>query len=77
MGVDRLPTESKCRLFKRKDGKYLIYLSKALCEDSMFPFREWESDPRSEGVSSMRLKVSFKIGVKRLVIEPIEQGEAP
>jgi len=55
----------------------LIYLSKALCEDSMFPFREWESDPRSEGVSSMRLKVSFKIGVKRLVIEPIEQGEAP
>jgi len=72
-----MPTKSKCRLFKRKDGKYLIYLSKALCEDSMFPFREWEKDQRTEGTSSIRLKVSFKVGVKRLVIEAIGQGEAP
>ena len=77
MGVDILPTEAKCRLFKRKDGKYLIYVAQALCEDSMFPFKEWEKDQRTEGASSIRLKISFKIGVKRLVIEPIEQGEAP
>lgn len=29
----------KGRLFKRKDGKFLIYLPKDLCEDSMFPFK--------------------------------------
>lgn len=72
-----MPTKAKCRLFKRKDGKYLIYVSKALCEDSMFPFREWEQDPRKEGASSIELSISFKIGVKKLVIQEREQEEAP
>jgi len=58
----------------RKDGKYLIYLSKALCEDSMFPFKVKNL---AEGEQSIQLKASFKMGVNKLIIEPLEQGEAP
>ncbi len=54
----------KGRLFRRADGKYLIYLPLDLATDSMFPFK---TD------SSVRVKVSFKIGEKRLVIEPLEE----
>ena len=32
-------SEGKGRLFRRKDGKYLVYLPKDLAEDSMFPFK--------------------------------------
>ena len=56
--------EGRGRVFRRKDGKYLIYLPKDLAEDSMFPFR---------GVKSVKVKVSFKIGEKKLVIEPLEK----
>jgi len=54
----------KGRIFRRKDGKYLIYLPKDFAEDSMFPFRT---------ETSVRVKVSFKIGEKKLVIEPLEE----
>lgn len=54
-----------CHLFRRKDGKYLIYLSKSWCEDSMFPFR---------GVDSTDLKVSFKPD-KLFVEEWVEQAD--
>lgn len=54
----------KGRLFRRADGKYLIYLPLDLATDSVFPFK---TD------SSVRVKVSFKIGEKRLVIEPLEE----
>lgn len=71
-----MPTEAKCRLFKRKDGKYLIYLPLALVEDSMFPFpmKNWEQDPEKE-TSSIHLKVSFRIGVNKLTIEPLEKEQ--
>ena len=52
------------RLFRRKDGKYLIYLPSSLTLDSQFPF---------EIESSMRVKVSFKIGEEKVVIEPLEE----
>ena len=52
----------KGRLFRRADGKYLIYLPLDLATDSMFPFK---TD------SSVRVKVSFKIKEKKLVIEPL------
>ena len=52
----------KGRLFRRKDGKYLIYLPKDLAEDSMFPFRT---------ETSVRVKVSFDIGRQRLLIEKL------
>jgi len=47
-------------VFRRKDGKYLIYLPKDLAEDSMFPFKT---------ETSVKVKVSFEIGGKTLTIE--------
>ena len=56
--------EGRGRLFRRKDGKYLIYLPKDLAEDSMFPFKESDS---------IFVKVSFKIGdTTKLLIEKWE-----
>lgn len=51
--------EGRGRLFRRKDGKYLIYVPKDLAEDSMFPFKT---------NSSIKLKVSFKLGEDKLTI---------
>ena len=54
-------SEAKGRLFRRTDGKYLIYLPVYLAEDSMFPFK---------GSDSILVKVSFRPGGdKRLVVE--------
>jgi len=55
-----LVSEGRGRLFRRKDGKYLIYLPKDLAEDSMFPFT---------GADSIFVKVSFKLGGKNILIE--------
>ena len=53
-------SEGRGRLFRRKDGKYLIYIPKDLAEDSMFPFK---------GADSIFVKVSFKLGDKKLLID--------
>ena len=53
-------SEGKGRLFRRKDGKYLIYIPKDLAEDTMFPYK---------GADSVFVKVSFKTGEDRLLIE--------
>ena len=53
-------SEGRGRLFKRKDGKYLIYLPKDLAEDSMFPFK---------GADSIFIKVSFKLKDDKLLVE--------
>ncbi len=50
----------KGRLFRRKDGKYLVYLPKGLAEDSMFPFK---------GGDTVFVKVSFALGDGKLLIE--------
>lgn len=55
--------EGRGRLFKRKDEKYLIYVPKDLAEDSMFPLK---TD------SSMRVKISFKLGDDKIIIEKWE-----
>ena len=52
--------EGRGRIFRRKDGKYLVYLPLDLAEDSMFPFR---------GSDSILVKVSFKLGDNKLLIE--------
>jgi len=52
--------EGRGRLFRRKDGKYLVYVPKDLAEDSMFPFKEG---------SSILVKISFKIGGDKIVVE--------
>ncbi|MCW4033281.1 MAG: hypothetical protein NWF08_07845 [Candidatus Bathyarchaeota archaeon] len=49
-------------IFKRKDGKYFIYLPLALAEDTSFPFLMTES---------RKVKVSFKHGEKRIVVEEL------
>lgn len=59
-------SEGKGRLFRRKDGKFLIYLPKDLAEDSMFPFK---------GSDSIFVKVSFKIGEEKLFIEKWREPE--
>jgi len=53
-------SEAKGRLFRRKDGKYLLYVPKDLAEDSMFPFK---ANP------AVRVKISFKLGDKKLIVE--------
>ena len=59
--------EGRGRLFRRKDGKYLIYVPKDLAEDSMFPFK---------GANSIPINISFKLGDKKLLItEWIEPEE--
>jgi hypothetical protein len=61
-------SEGRGRLFRRKDGKYLIYLPKDLAEDSMFPFK---------GTDSIFIKVSFKLGDDKLTVEKWLEAEQP
>jgi hypothetical protein len=58
--------EGRGRIFRRKDGKYLVYLPKDLAEDSMFPFKESDS---------IFVKVSFKIGDTTKLL--VERWEGP
>ena len=53
-------SEGRGRLFRRKDGKYLIYVPLKLAEDSMFPFK---TD------TSVKLKISFKTGDNKVIVE--------
>ena len=53
-------SDGRGRLFRRKDGKYLIYLPKYLAEDSVFPFA---------GLDSVFVKLSFKLGDDKLLVE--------
>lgn len=63
-------SEGKGRLFRRKDGKYLIYVPLDLAEDSMFPIK-------TKG--SIRVKISFKLGDNKITIEnwkePVESSD--
>ncbi len=56
-------SKGKGRLFRRKDGKYLIYLPKDLAEDSMFPFKT---------ETSVRVNVAFDVGEQTLTIRRYE-----
>jgi len=52
-------TEGKARLFRNKQGRYMIYLPVNLAEDSMFPFKIKDS---------RYVKVGFKNGDSKLEI---------
>jgi len=54
----------KARVFRRKDGKYLIYLPLYLAKDSQFPFKT---------ETSVKVKVTFKTGEEKLVIESFDE----
>jgi hypothetical protein len=60
--------EGRGRIFRRKDGKYLIYLPLDFAEDSMFPFK---------GSDSILVKVSFKLGDNKLLVEKWKEPEEP
>jgi hypothetical protein len=63
--------EGRGRLFRRKDGKYLIYLPLDLAEDSMFPFKNFSKTKR--GADSVALRISFKPGDDTLLIEKMKE----
>ncbi len=66
--------EGKGRLFRRTDGKYLIYLPVGLAEDSMFPFKNWQRSKRTGEKNSIPVKVSFEPkGPKKLIIEKYKE----
>jgi hypothetical protein len=67
VGVDVMVNEGKGRLFRRKDGKYLIYVPLDLAQDSMFPFKDYKKTKR--GTDFIIVKVSFKLGDDKLIIE--------
>ena len=54
----KLVSAAKGRLFKRKDGKYLLYIPKSLAEDSMFPFKGEE----------VKVFISFKPSAAEMVL---------
>jgi len=60
--------EGKGRLFRRRDGKYLIYLPVNFGEDSMFPFKNLQRSERGQPYS-IDVKMSFQIGGNKLIIE--------
>ena len=60
-------SEGKGRLFRRKDGKYLLYLPVDLAEDSMFPFKEYARTKR--GADSIPVKIGFRQGDNKLTVE--------
>ena len=51
---------------RRKVGRFLIYVPKDLAEDSMFPFKV---------ADSVFVKVSFKLGDNKLLIEAWKEPE--
>lgn len=61
------------RLFRRKDGKYLIYVPLDLAEDSMFPFKNYKKTKR--GADAVKIRVSFKQGDNKLLIEEWKEPE--
>ncbi len=67
-------SKGRGRLFRRKDGKYLIYLPVYLAEDSMFPFKDFSRGKRG-GSDSIDVRVSFKLGDDKLVIENWKEPE--
>jgi len=66
-------SEARGRLFKRKDGKYMIYLPLDLAEDSMFPFKDFVKTKR--GTYSTPVKVSFRYEDGKLLIEKWKEPE--
>ena len=59
-------SEGKGRIFRRADGKYLVYIPLDLATDSMFPF-----DLTTK--NSEQVKVTFNIGKQQLIIQKIRE----
>ncbi len=59
------------RIYKRKDGKFLVYIPLDVATDSMFPFKNFRLSER--GVEFIPVKVRFETGDNKLIIEPIDE----
>ncbi|MCW4032981.1 MAG: hypothetical protein NWF08_06270 [Candidatus Bathyarchaeota archaeon] len=57
-----LVSEGVGSIFKRKDGKYFVYLPMRLVKDTAFPFKITET---------IKVKVRFRPNQKRIVFEGI------
>jgi hypothetical protein len=57
-----LTNEGYGSIFKRKDGKHFVYVPLPVAEDTSFPI---------PFTKSKKVKVSFKRGEKRIVVEEI------
>jgi len=60
--------EGRGTIFRRNDSKYLLYLPVRVADDSMFPFK---CD------NSIHVRVSFKPGDNKLIIEKWKETESP
>jgi len=58
--------EGKGRIWRRKDGKYFMYLPKHLAEDSAFPFKTETSIP---------VQVIIDRKGRKLLIKPIARTQ--
>ncbi len=65
-------SEGTGRLFRRKDGKFLIYLPKDVCEDSQFPFLLREGKE-----VSIHLKITFRSRPTKQIIAEELPPETP
>ena len=54
-------SQAKGSIFRRTDGKYFIYLPKALVEDTAFPL--------AIGETATKIQIKFKSGSNKLIIE--------
>ena len=61
--------EENGTLFRRKDGKYFLYIPVYLAEDSMFPIKVTTSNPK------VRVKISFKVGDNKLTVEKWKENK--
>jgi hypothetical protein len=64
-------SKGRGRLFRRKDGKYLLYVPVKLAEDSMFPFKNFNKTDR--GAEAIDVQVSFDIGDSKLVVASLRK----
>lgn len=60
--------EGRGTIFRIQGSKYLLYLPVRLVEDSMFPFK---------CEKSMCVRVSFKHGEDKLIIEQWKETQSP
>jgi hypothetical protein len=76
--LEEMVLEGDGTLFKRKDGKYLLYIPKNIAIDSQFPF-EIRARPRSDGSGwqySEKVRVKIELHPEpRMVITRVQYSE--
>jgi hypothetical protein len=63
-----MASKGKGTIFRRKDGKYLLYLPLDVVEDTGFPFRPTNETSRRGG-EAIPVQISFRIGERKVIIE--------